>query len=68
MGVAGSFDRADGPALLPAGELYHRAHRVAELAQVAMDCTSGGDRCRDLPRAMRIMAEIRAIIGPGEDT
>lgn len=65
MGVAGSFDPADGPALLPASELYRRARKVEALARVAMDCTSAGARCRDVARATRIMAEIGAIVGPG---
>ena len=67
MGVVRSFDPADGPALLPASELYYRARKVEALARLVMDCTSAGARCRDVARATRIMSEISAIVGPGGD-
>ncbi|WP_062119237.1 hypothetical protein [Sphingobium sp. MI1205] len=52
---------------LPPGELYRRARKVEELARVVMDCTSRGCALRDVARATKIMSEISAIVGAGEE-
>lgn len=47
------------------GELYRRARRIRQLADIVMDCT--GPSCTDIRRAERLIAEIAAICGQGEE-
>ena len=51
-------------ARLSRGELYMRARKIRELANIAMDVT--GPMGADLPRAERLLTEIAAICGQGE--
>jgi hypothetical protein len=47
------------------GELYRRGRKIRQLADILMDCT--GPSCTDIPRAERLLSEIAAICGQGED-
>lgn len=61
-----TFERSDTgtSARLSRGELYRRARKVRELANIALDCT--GPTGSDIPRAERLLQEIAAICGMGE--
>ena len=52
-------------ARLSRGEIYRRARKVRQLADIAMDCT--GAMGTDLPRAQALLNEIAAICGMGEE-
>ena len=51
---------------LDRGQLYRRARRIAERAQVIMDVTGAGV-APDLRRAETLLNEIAAICGSGEE-
>lgn len=48
------------------GEIYGRARKVAQLAQIILDITGAGVAA-DLPRAEKLLNEIAAICGMGEE-
>ncbi|WP_025772158.1 hypothetical protein [Sphingobium indicum] len=52
-------------ARLSRGEIYRRARKVRQLADIAMDCT--GPMGTDLSRAQALLNEIAAICGMGEE-
>lgn len=52
-------------ARLSRGELYRRARKIRQLADIAMDVT--GPMGADLHRAQSLLNEIAAICGMGED-
>jgi hypothetical protein len=51
---------------LDRGQLYRRARRIAERAQIIMDITGAGV-APDLHRAETILNEIAALCGSGEE-
>lgn len=52
-------------AMLSRGELYRRAKRVQQLAQIAIECASPFAHRADPDRSARLLAEIGAIVGGG---
>lgn len=61
-------DRADTgtSAHLHRGELYRRGRKIRQLADIIIDCTSAG-AAADINRAERLLAQIAAICGTGEE-
>lgn len=61
-------DRADTGtrAHLHRGEIYRRARRIRQLADIVMDCT-GASAATNINRAESLLAEIAAICGHGEE-
>ena len=55
----------DSPSFLPPGEIYRRAHRIASLAAIAMDCTRAAGASRDVARATALLREISSTAGQG---
>lgn len=60
-----AIERADTGTVahLPAGEIYRRAYKAQQLAQIAAECATPGARVRDLARAERLLGEIGALVG-----
>lgn len=48
------------------GELYRRARKVRQLADIILDCTAAG-AAADIGRAETLLNEIAAICGQGEE-
>lgn len=61
-------ERADtGTRALPdRGELYRRARKVRQLADIVLDIT-GANAAADTHRARKILEDIAAICGTGEE-
>jgi hypothetical protein len=55
-----------GPTVPSRGSIRFAAQKAARISAVILEITVEGPRC-DVPRAARLMDELRAIVGPARE-